>query len=199
MMNRCVLFPRGLAADQHGASAVEFALIAIPFFALLFGAIDIGYQVYVRTVVAGSLERAARSTTVENANSEDIENILRATVTGVMPNAEVDIKSGSFYNYSQIDAMERLTKDSNGNGNLDKGDCWEDVDGNGMRNMVSEGRGGIGGADDVVRYNVTASYPRLLPIYGLFGIDPVARASASILVKRQPYAGQSSPSEHCLS
>lgn len=188
---------RRIAGNQRGATAVEFGLVFVPLCILLMGGMDIAYQVYVRTVVAGAMEAAARSTTVETADADTIEDALEAAVLRVMPTAEVDVQRDRFYNYAQMNTMERLTKDSGGNNVLDIGDCWEDVDNNGVRNIVTRGQAGIGGADDIVRYNVTADYRRILPIYDLIGLDPIARVSASTLVKRQPYAGQANPPTAC--
>ena len=188
---------RRIGEDQRGATVLEFGLIFVPLCILLMGGMDIAYQVYVRTVVAGSMEAAARSTTVEAANETSIENTLRAAVLTVIPTATVKVERDRFYNYAQINTLERLTKDSNGNNVLDIGDCWEDVDNNGIRNTVTKGQEGIGSADDIVRYDVTAEYKRILPIYGFIGLDPIASVSASTLVKRQPYAGQASPPTAC--
>lgn len=186
-----------LGRDQSGATVMEFGLLFVPFCILLMGGMDVGYQVYVRTVVAGALEAATRSTTIESADSTTIEAVLEDAVLKVMPHAIVHIEKGSFYSYAQINTLERLTKDSNGNNQLDNGDCWEDIDDDGTRNVVTTGKSGIGGADDVVRYNVSASYTRLLPIYNFIGVNDVATVSAVTLVKRQPYAGQSNPPERC--
>ena len=48
------------------------------------------------------------------------------------------------------------------------GDCFQDVNGNGSYDL-DRGRGGMGGAEDVVRFQVRMIYPRLFPVGRFFG------------------------------
>jgi hypothetical protein len=93
--------------------------------------------------------------------------------------------------------MERLTKDTNNNATLDSGDCWEDVDDNGVRNIVTAGKTGIGGADDIVRYNTVVTYNRILPIYRFIGIGNTATLTATTMTRRQPYELQNTLTPKC--
>lgn len=51
---------RALPKEQRGAAAVEFALIAVPFFGLLFGIIETALLFFVSTVVEHAAMEAAR-------------------------------------------------------------------------------------------------------------------------------------------
>lgn len=186
-----------LSRDENGASVPEFALILVPLCLLLFGGLEIGYQIYVRSVLLGAMERATRLTTLQTVDSTAVENDIEATIKRLAPNATVRTTKGSFLQYSQINAMERLTKDSNNNGALDSGDCWEDVDDNGQRNVVTEGKSGIGGADDIVRYNTVVTYNRIVPIYRFIGIGNTATLTATTMTRRQPYELQSVLTPKC--
>lgn len=186
-----------LAVDQRGASVPEFALILIPLCLILFGGLEIGYQIYVRSVLLGAMERATRLTTLQTVDSTAVETDIEATIKRLAPNATVRTTKGSFLQYSQINAMERLTKDTNNNATLDSGDCWEDVDDNGVRNVVTEGKTGIGGADDIVRYNTVVTYNRILPIYRFTGIGNTATLSATTMTRRQPYELQNVLTPKC--
>lgn len=188
---------RRLADDQRGASVPEFALILIPLCLILFGGLEIGYQIYVRSVLLGAMERATRLTTLQTVDSTAVETDIEATIKRLAPNATVRTTKGSFLQYSQINAMERLTKDTNNNATLDSGDCWEDVDDNGVRNVVTEGKTGIGGADDIVRYNTVVTYNRILPIYRFTGIGNTATLSATTMTRRQPYELQNVLTPKC--
>ena len=202
-------FARRLAADRRGASVMEFGLILLPLLVMLMGAVDMGYQAYVRTVALGAAEGASRRVLLEYADEATIETDTRAQIKRVIGSATVDVETGSFYRYNNIDAMERLTLDLNGNGQLDgpvdtdgngvpdKSDCWEDVDKNGDRNIVRVGADGIGGADDIVKSTVTVRYPRLLPIWRLIGISDTATVVAATMVRRQPYDNQTPPTIRC--
>lgn len=190
-------FARRFKGDQRGAAISEFALILLPLCLLLFGGLEMGYQIYVRSVLLGAMERATRLTTLQTVDSTAVETDIEATVKRVAPNATVLTTKGSFLQYSQINAMERLTKDTNNNATLDSGDCWEDVDDNGARNIVTAGKTGIGGADDIVRYNTVVTYNRILPIYRFIGIGSTATLTATTMTRRQPYELQSTLTPKC--
>lgn len=51
----------GLRPDASGATAVEFALVVPVLLVFLFGFLDYGYWIYLRSTAAGALEGAARS------------------------------------------------------------------------------------------------------------------------------------------
>lgn len=187
-----------LASDQRGASVPEFALILIPLCLILFGGLEMGFQIYVRAVTLGALERATRLTTLQTVDSNAAETEIEDQIKRLIPSAKVETTKGSFYQYSNINAMERLTRDANNNGTLDSGDCWEDVDDNGTRNIVTTGKANsIGGADDIVRYNTVVTYNRILPLYRFIGIGNTATVTATTMVRRQPYELQSTPTVRC--
>lgn len=188
---------RKLTKDQHGASIPEFALILMPLCLVLFGGLEMGYQMYVRSVMLGAVERASRLSTIQTVDSTAIEADIETTIKRVVPNATVNTTKSSFYQYSNINAMERLTKDTNGNGVLDSGDCYEDVNGNNVRDVATTGLNGIGGADDIVRYNTTVTYNRILPLFRFIGIGNSVSMTASTMMRRQPYEVQTIPTPKC--
>lgn len=183
--------------DARGASVPEFALILMPLLLILFGGLEMGYQIYVRAVTLGALERAARLTTIQTVDSTAIETNIETTIKRVVPSASVQTTKSSFYRYSNINAMERLTKDANNNGTLDSGDCWEDVNNNGQRDVATTGISGVGGADDIVRYNTVVTYNRILPLFRFIGIGSTATLTASTMIRRQPYEVQTIPTPKC--
>jgi Flp pilus assembly protein TadG len=63
-------FWKSFAASTEGASALEFALIAPAFFAMLFGSIQMGIAFYYAGSVQFALEKAARITMVDQDMSE---------------------------------------------------------------------------------------------------------------------------------
>lgn len=180
-----------LFSDRRGASIPEFALILTPLCLLILGGLDMGFQIYVRSVMLGAMERGTRLATLQTVDNTAVESDIEATIKRIAPYATVTTTKGSFNNYSNINTMERLTKDTNGNNVLDSGDCWEDIDDNGVRNIVVNGKAGsIGGADDIVRYETTVTYKRILPIWRLIGLDENVSMTANTLTKRQPYEKQ---------
>lgn len=198
-----------LGADRHGSVALEFALLTPPFLLLLMGSFDMAYQAYVRSATQGAIETLTRAATLQGANDAAIQQKLRDTVRQVAPNATVTITRGSVSRFSNFGSMERLTLDHNGNGVLDppfdsdgngtrdKTDCWEDIDNNGVRNVVTLGKDNIGGADDIVRYNAEVTFSRLFPVWKLFNMPMETKVSAATLVRRQPYEAQKAPVVRC--
>jgi Flp pilus assembly protein TadG len=190
--------PLGLGQDERGAAIAEFAMILVPLCLLIFGGLDMGYQIYVRSVTLGALERASRLTTLQTVDSTAVEADIETQIKRIVPNATVTTTKGSFYQYSNINALERLTIDANGNNVLNSGDCYEDVDNSSTRNTVTTGKTGIGGADDIVRYNTVVTYPRFIPIYRFIGIGNSVTMTATTLMRRQPYEVQGTPPVRCM-
>jgi len=64
-----------------------------------------------------------------------------------------------------------------------------DENGNGVWD-ADVGKGGLGGANDVVLYTVTLNYDRVFPLWKLIGGDQRATASASTVLRNQPFGPQ---------
>jgi Flp pilus assembly protein TadG len=56
------------ACDRRGASAVEFALVALPFLLLIFGVIEIGRAMWAREALQETAIAGARCMGVSNSN-----------------------------------------------------------------------------------------------------------------------------------
>lgn len=76
---RCI--PRRLAASQRGASAVEFALLAPVFIALMFGVVEVGVYMQNYNAVRSLASDAARFAAVEyQKNNVVSEGTLEANI-----------------------------------------------------------------------------------------------------------------------
>ncbi len=185
--------------DDQGVAATEFGLIAIPLIVLLMGGLDLGHQAYTQSLLAGSLNDAARRASVEDPTftasgstlEERIENTLRLQVDRVAPKAKYDVSIQNYFDFAGIGKPEKLLTDVNGDGLFDEddGDCFEDLNENGEYDLDT-GRTGVGGSDDVVFYEVRVTVPRLFPMAGLIGLDENMTAYAEAAVRNQPYATQ---------
>ena len=196
-----------LRRDEQGATIVEFAMIAGPMLLLLLGGLDLGYQSYVRSTMQGALNDAARTAAVENpiigvegnTVEEQVENLIKNTVSGVAPNATIAVTQKSYFDFSDIGNPEKLMTDNNGNGlyDDDDGDCFEDANGNGTYDMDA-GADGIGGADDVVLYTATISAPRLMPIDAFLPmLGDKINYTLETAVRNQPYDAQATAAVIC--
>ncbi len=58
-----------LGANRRGAAALEFAIVAVPFFILLLGTMEVGYDVFVQAALSNAVNVAARSVQVGTAQA----------------------------------------------------------------------------------------------------------------------------------
>ena len=195
---------RRLASDESGATIVEFALILVPMLIIILGFMELGYQSYVRSVLQGTLNDVARTATVETPELGDealpletrIENYVKERMHPLVAAGTYDFQIDNYQDFSGVGQPEALVTDVNKNGQYDSGDCWEDTNPNGTFD-TDGARAGVGGADDVVVYDVTLSAPHLLPIGGFLGVPDHFNARARTMSKRQPYAQQGQPEVAC--
>ena len=96
---RSARFLRRLVSDQHGATAVEFALIALPLATLLMGGFDLGHQAYIRSVMQGALTDAARRASVQDpeiaasgsTTQERVSNSIKDQLKAITPGATITV------------------------------------------------------------------------------------------------------------
>jgi hypothetical protein len=193
----------GLRGDERGLAATEFAIIIGPLFMALMGLLDMGFNMYAKSLMQGALNDVARQATVEVpaiSGTGTVEQRLNAAIQGRMgklvKRGTYTIGKKSYYDFTSIGKPEKIVTDVNGNGRIDTGDCWQDNNRNGTWDSDS-GKDGMGGADDVVVYTVTLDMPRLLPLGRLIGLPNTQRVMVKTTVRNQPYANQASPPVDC--
>ena len=197
---------QALRRDQGGATIVEFALVALPLCVLVMGGFDLGHQSYIRSVMQGALNDAARRAAVEDpaftasgaTTEERVENTIKQQLAAITPGAEIEISQSNFYDFSGIGNPEKLMRDENGDGTYDEadGDCFSDLDEDGEYD-TDTGRAGIGGANDVVFYQADITMPRLLPVAKLIGFSPNYEMSVATAIRNQPFGEQRTPPVVC--
>lgn len=152
--------------DQDGATLVEFALVSPVMLFMMMGVFDVGYGVYMRSVLDGAIQKAGRDASLESGPSSltAIDTRLRNTIRAVNKAATVTTARESYFQFSDVDRAEVFT-DTNNNGVCDNGEPYGD------ENANSEwdddiGASGIGDPRDVVQYTVTVSYDSLFNFGG---------------------------------
>lgn len=206
-MRKLVHHLRSLRSDNRGIAATEFGLIVVPLMVILLGAFDLGYQSYVRAQLQGVLNDVARTAVVESpdfsgyageSTEARIENAIEERVNNIARNATYTIEQTNFYEFSGVGNAEKLLTDINTNGVYDAadGDCFEDINNNGVFDLDA-GDSGLGGADDVVYYEVTVTMPRIVPVTGLIGVPNNYSITAQAAVRNQPYEDQAVPPTVC--
>ncbi|MDX3909994.1 MAG: pilus assembly protein [Sphingobium sp.] len=188
-----------IAQSRDGVTIVEFAVVAAPLIFLVLGSLDLAYQSYATAVVQGTTNAAARKATLEGASASTIETYVRSQLNSIASGTNLQISSANFLTYNKIGKPEKLTTDVDGNGVYDKSgpDCFIDDNRNGLYDSASQGAAGIGTAEDVVRYKITATYNRLSPLPQLMGMGNSVTISRETFMRNEPYAGVVDPPVEC--
>ncbi len=181
-----------LVRDKRGATIIEFAMILPALCLILLGTFELGYRMYVASVVQGALHEAARMATVGGVTTTQIDTQVKRRLYSFSHAATIVTSTDSYDEFSQVSLPERITSDTTPLGQYNAGDCYEDYNNN-QRYDVDRGRGGMGQSDDIVRYQVSISYPRMFPVAGFFGWSNTDTITANTVLRNQPYAGRSIP------
>lgn len=184
--------PRPLLTDRSGIAAIEFGLIAPVLILFMMGMGDLLYQVVTTAVVNGAVQKAARDATIEgNATTTagtTLDNQVAGMVRVIAPNATFVSERESYSTFTNVGKPEPFT-DTNGDGIRQTGECFSDINGNGMWDS-EDGRAGEGGASEVALYTMTVTYPRLFAIQKFLGWSDTGKVTAQTVLKNQPYATQ---------
>ena len=192
------------STDVGGATAVEFAILAMPLMTVLLGCFDLGYQAYLRSVVQGALNDVARTASLEAPDLAcdgptlvaQVQCAIKRRSDVVATNATYEVEIKNYFDFAGIGRSEKLVTDYNKNGKYDTGDCFVDLNENGIFD-ADAGREGVGGADDVAFYQVTVRMPRLFPIHYFVSASPDYAISGETAIRNQPYARQKTPPTVC--
>ena len=176
--------------DTRGVTVVEFGFVAAPLALLLVGSIDLGYRVYLSAVLQGVVHQAARKSTIEGQSGTAIDSFVRSEIAELSPNGTVAITRTNYNEFTGVAQPERISQDTTPVGRCNPGDWYIDENYNGRYDR-DRGRSGQGGADDIIRYDVSVSYPRMISFGTLLGTSPNITIDANTVMQNQPYAAQS--------
>ena len=189
-----------IGEDQRGVTVIEFALLAPVLLITLLGMFDMGYTMYAQTLLQGSMQQAARNSTIEGAASSTatIDGAVTSMVRTAIINATVSFNRKSYASFSKVAVAEQFT-DTNGNGTCDAGEPFEDVNNNGGWDR-DQGSTGQGGARDAVLYTATMTFPRAFPLAGFMRIPANVTVTGTTVLRNQPYGLQQTATptvRHC--
>lgn len=174
--------------STQAASAVEFALVAPLFLTVVFGIVDLAQMAYGQAMLNGAVQKAARDSSIENANTTEADAMVINQVSPVLPGATIWQSRVNYVDFGDVARAERFT-DTNGDGACNNREPYVDENGNG-RWDADVAQSGNGGANDVVVYTVTASYVPLLSIPLMPAKFSRMTLTSSGLKKNQPFANQ---------
>ncbi|MCW3849221.1 pilus assembly protein [Sphingomonas sp. LB-2] len=176
---------------------MEFALVAPVMGLVLLGAFDVGHTLYMRSVLQGIIQKAARDATLETGLATDTQTALddkvRNQVRALANNLTITFSRKYYRSFTNAAASQfEPYTDTNSNGTCNGGEPYQDNNGNGVWDATG-GNSGQGGAKDAVLYTVTVSYPRFFPIYKMVGGSNTTVLTASTVLRNQPYGDQAVP------
>jgi hypothetical protein len=122
---------------------------------------------------------------------------VRQRLSNFTNNGTVTITTSSYFDFAGVSMPERITSDTTPIGTYNTGDCYEDTNNNNQFDL-DRGRSGLGGADDIVRYEVSFAVPRMFPIHRFLGWSASETISGNTVLRNQPYAGRNTATvERC--
>jgi TadE-like protein len=186
---RRIAFPVRIRRDARGATIVEFAMVLPILCMLLLGMLDLGYRSYAASMVQGALHDAARMATVGSYSLAQIDARVKARLANFSSNSTVTTSTTSYYDFAGVTQPELIVGDTAPMGSYNSGDCFEDANGNNTYN-TDRGRDSTGGADDIVRYQVSITFQRIVPLGGFLGWSNSQTITQNTVLRNQPFAGR---------
>ena len=195
---RLALLEAAAAATRAGAALMEFALILPALCMLLMAIFSLGYRSYAASVLQGSLQEAARMATVGGVSQAQIDARVRYRLNHFANRADGDDHDQLLFRVLRTSRCRSGSpSDTTPIGTYNVGDCYEDVNGNSQFDL-DRGRSGLGGADDIVRYQVSMTYPQIVPVGRFLGWSDTETLTASTALRNQPFAGRNTATvERC--
>ena len=177
-----------LHQDSRGVTIVEFAIIAPVFLLMLLGMLDVGQMIYGKAILNGAVESAARSSSLETGDTAAADAMVFDRVSSVLPGVAIKSERTSYYDFADIARAEQWN-DADADGVCNDGEAFTDENGNGDWDE-DVGVAGNGGANDVVIYDVTATYEPVFKVPFMPEAWESRSIAASAIRKNQPYANQ---------
>lgn len=181
---------KNLHGDERGVTLVEFALIAPVLLVTIMGVFDFALNFYMKSVLEGAVQKAARDSTVEQyANSPGARDAqVTGAVQSVLPSAQLSFSRSAYTSYADVGQPEDFT-DTNGDGTCNNNEPFDDINGNGTWDQ-DRALDASSGARDAVLYTVEVTYDRKFPLNSLLGFESEVFLSATTVLRNQPYNTQ---------
>lgn len=194
-------FLRRCRRERRAATIIEFGLLCPVLLILIMGLGELLYQSYVKSILIGEMQKAGRDAGIQGGDTSTavIDGKIITRLSPIMASLANNCGTGpfstpvwcstrkSYDTFTEI-APENFT-DSDGDGIRDPGECFDDVNANGVWD-ADPGANGQGGASAVTLYTMTVNYPPMFPVVSLLGWPSREIATATTALKNQPYATQ---------
>lgn len=175
---------RILRGCDHGVAAVEFALLLPVFCLVVMGTMEVGYKIYAVSVSNGAIREAARMASTGEYTGAQIDEKVVKQIRSFRRDAGVEIVKKSYSDFTGVGLPEPITSGSIESGTY----CFDDINNNGTRDD-DQGTSGLGGAEDVIYYEVTTSYPTLFKFSEkVLKFPSTNKVKLNTIVSNEPFA-----------
>lgn len=182
MTSRCR--PEALLRCVGGAALVEFALLLPILCLVVMGTMEIGYKIYAVSVSNGAIREAARMASTGEYTGAQIDAEVTKKIRAFRSTASVAIVKKSYSDFTGVGLPEPVTSGSIESGTY----CFKDINKNGSRDL-DQGTSGLGGAEDVIYYEVTTSYPTLFKFNEkVLKLPSTTTVKLNTIVSNEPFA-----------
>ena len=176
--------PRMLASCHRGAAAVEFAMLLPVLCVLIMGTLELGYRIYAISVTNGAIRNAARMASTGGYTGAQIDDLVTKQIHAFRKDATVQIEKKSYSDFTGVGLPEPVTSGSVESGTY----CFQDINKNGNWDE-DRGKDGLGGAEDVINYEVTTTYPTLFKFSEkVLKFQASTTVTESTIVSNEPFA-----------
>ncbi|WP_395622113.1 TadE/TadG family type IV pilus assembly protein [Sphingomonas daechungensis] len=180
---------------ERGAALVEFAMLLPVLCLLIIGTLEVGYRIYAVSVSNGAIRAAARMASTGQYTGTQIDAEVVKQIRSFRKDATVSIVKKSYSDFTGVGLPEPVTSGSIASGTY----CFDDINNNGTWD-ADRGKNGLGGAEDVIYYEVTATYPTLFKFSEkMLKFSPTTKIVENTIVSNEPYAAvvSTSPPKVC--
>ena len=187
-MARILTSLRRLFRCRDGATAVEMALVAPFFFALMIGTMEVAVVMFTNVAIEAAVRDGARygvtgNTSGSTSREDRLREIISERTLGLVQPTSEDITMKVYPSFAAA-GIEEPYEDVNGNGKWDPGEPYTDENSNGARDG---GTPGMGASGEVVMYTISYQLPLIGPVVNdLFGVT-VLNLSTRIVVRNEPW------------
>jgi len=181
---------RRLWRDEGGATAIEFAFIALGLIYFMVGIVEFSMAM----TVGNSLEAATNLSSrlgktgyvdVENQETQEqtIRDEIQRRVGPMIDMGKLVITHEVYNDFDSLNSPDIL-EDKNGDGDTDDPGEWTDIDGDGF----CDGCDGVGGSGNLVVYKIMYPWKIMTPLIGdIVGDNGIVHLMAYSVVKNEPY------------
>lgn len=191
-----------LKRDRRGAAVVEFAFMLTPMLLLLLGGMEIGYLAYSKTVLEGAIKEASRMAATGQHNADEITAEVRNRLARIGAGEDdVEIVTRAYGSFEDVHKPEPLSSDVEPlGGTPGVGDCYIDLNGD-QEWSEDASEAGLGASEDIVFFEVTATYPVLFKFMqkAIGADDGRVTLIANTTIKNEPFGDEREPAvERCI-